>query len=205
MPERGVEQGSGHANVCRTIAMVVVKDKRADLCRRVLLRRCAPHFVHVGNLKAKQRAHRARILLPPHDFPTRELAVPPSETPSRICRRVSLSTSTKPRAGSVSTVTPLSMSRSARPGSISRTNSTIPTSFSGGAKLSIDTKTGSVSGVRSPSVSVANRRLSAIPTGSGSTTARARPTSACQCLQASDRHLPHRASPHLPRPRLLLY
>ncbi|VDB88439.1 unnamed protein product [Peniophora sp. CBMAI 1063] len=96
------------------------------------------------------------------------MAAPPSETPSRIVRRTSLSTS-KPRTGSVSTVTPLSVSTSARPGSISRTNSTGPTSFNAANKLSLDTKTGSTSGARSPSVSVANRRLSAIPT-TGSTT-----------------------------------
>ncbi|KZV68431.1 hypothetical protein PENSPDRAFT_754154, partial [Peniophora sp. CONT] len=69
------------------------------------------------------------------------MAAPPSETPSRIVRRTSLSTS-KPRAGSVSTVTPLSVSTS-RAGSISRTNSTTtPTSYAGN-KLSVDMKTGS--------------------------------------------------------------
>ncbi|VDB88449.1 unnamed protein product [Peniophora sp. CBMAI 1063] len=96
------------------------------------------------------------------------MAAPPSETPSRIVRRTSLSTS-KPRTGSVSTVTPLSVSTNSRAGNISRTNSTGPTSFNAANKLSLDTKAGSVSGARSPSVSVANRRLSAIPTA-GSTT-----------------------------------
>ncbi|KZV68427.1 hypothetical protein PENSPDRAFT_687286 [Peniophora sp. CONT] len=98
------------------------------------------------------------------------MAAPPSETPSRIQRRTSLSTS-KPRAGSVSTGTPLSVSTS-RVGSISRNNSTTTPMGYAGNRLSADTKTGSVSSARSPSVSVADRRLGAIPTGSVSGSAR---------------------------------
>ncbi|VDC00177.1 unnamed protein product [Peniophora sp. CBMAI 1063] len=91
------------------------------------------------------------------------MAAPPSKTPSRMVPRTSLSTS-KPRTGSVSTVTPLSGATNSRPGDISRTNSTGPTSFNAAKGLSLVTETGSISGARSPSVSVANRRLSAIPT-----------------------------------------